>query len=119
MNGGTLMVSRAVNLHPLIKKRLEALGFENVTITGADYDGLNMVIRDIKPRLMLIGSAFYDCSTPYMMKELLKIFPKLNIAALSVLNSYTARRAVDFIFNGVRSYLNILEGFEEFHRGLQ
>ena len=113
------MVSRAVNLHSRVKKRLETLGFENVTITGADYDGLSMVIREIKPRLVLVGSGFYDCSTPFMMKELLKIFPKLNIAALSVLNSYTTGRATDFIFNGVRSYLNLLEGFEEFHRGLQ
>ena len=113
------MVSRAVNLHPHFKKRLEALCFEDVTITGADRDGLNMVIREIKPRLILIGSAFYDCSTPYMMKELLKTFPKLNIAAVSVLNSYTAFRATEFIFNGVHSYLNVLEGIEEFHRGLQ
>ena len=113
------MVSRAVKLHPHIKRRLEALGFEDVMITGADRDGLNMVIREKKPRLILIGSAFYDCSTPYMMKELLRTFPKLNIAALSVLNSYTDSRAAEFIYNGVQSYLNVLEGFEEFHRGLQ
>jgi len=35
------------------------------------------------------------------------------------LNSYTPGRAADFIFSGVRSYVNVLEGFEEFHRGLQ
>ena len=119
MKGGTLIVSRAIQLHSYIKRRFEVLGFVDVIITGAEFDGLNMIIREIKPRLLIIGSAFYDCSTPYMMKELLKTFPKLNIAVVSVLNSYTVFRATEFIFNGVHSYLSVLEGFEEFHRGLQ
>ena len=112
------MVSRAVKLHPHIKKRLETLGFENVTVTDADKDGLVMKIREHKPKLVLMGAAFYVCSTPYMMKELLHTFPKLNIAALSVCQ-YPADLAMWFILNGVRSYVNVLEGFEEFHRGLQ
>jgi len=119
MAGGTLIVSREIKLHPHIKKRFETFHFENVKVTEFDKDGLISVIREMKPRIVIIGSAFYDCATPYMMKELLQTFPKLNIAALSVINSYPASRAMDFIFNGVRSYVSVLEGLDEFYHGIE
>jgi DNA-binding NarL/FixJ family response regulator len=52
------------------------------------------------------------------MGELLEGFPKLNIAAVTV-NDYPDAQAVWFIWRGVKSYLNLWEGHEEFHRGLQ
>jgi hypothetical protein len=33
---------------------------------------------------MLVESGFYHACTPYMMGRLLKLFPKLNIAAVSL-----------------------------------
>jgi DNA-binding NarL/FixJ family response regulator len=116
--GGTLVVSRWVKLHNYIKKRLEILGFPNVTVTGAGYDGLTTKVREIKPRIVIIGADFYQCSTPYMMKELLRVFPKLNIAALTI-GGYPADLAKDFITYGVRSYLNFTEGPEQFYEGLE
>ena len=115
--GGTLMVSRAVKLFPLIKRRLEELGFSNVEVTGEEKDALNMVINEKQPRLALIGSGFYQCCTPYMTGELVKAFPKLNIAAVSVCQ-YPADLAMWFIINGAKSYVNLLEGPDEFYRGL-
>ena len=114
----TLMVSRAVKLFPHIKKRLEVLGFPNVTVTGDEKDALNMVIREKKPGLVLIGSGFYQCSTPYMVGQLVKAFPKLNVAAVSVF-SYPSELAMWFILNGAKSYVNLYEGLEEFYGGLK
>jgi DNA-binding CsgD family transcriptional regulator len=116
--GGTLIVSRAVKLFPYIKKRFEELGFPDVDITGEEKDSLNRVIREKKPWLALVGSGFYQACTPYMMGRLLRDFPKLNIAAVNVGN-FPDTLAAWFIWRGVKSYLNILEGYEEFHQGLQ
>jgi DNA-binding NarL/FixJ family response regulator len=97
---------------------MEDLGFRQVVITGEEKDSLNMVINELKPRLVMVGSAFYQAGTPLMMRQLLKRFPRLNIAAVSV-NEYPDRIAAWFIFYGVKSYLNLWEGYDEFHRGLQ
>jgi DNA-binding NarL/FixJ family response regulator len=115
--GGVLMVSRATKLHSHIKGRLEVLGFQNVDITEEEKDSLNMVINEKNPHLILMGTRFYQCSTPYMMGELLRNFPKLNIAAVSICD-YPADLAMYFIINGVKSYVNYLEGTDEFYRGL-
>jgi DNA-binding NarL/FixJ family response regulator len=115
--GGTLIVSRAKNLFPYYKKRLEDIGFTDVEITGEEKDSLNMVINETKPRLVLVGSGFYHAGTPYMMGRLLKSFPKLNIAAVS-LGEYPDEIAVWFIWHGVRSYLSFWEGEQEFYKGL-
>jgi DNA-binding NarL/FixJ family response regulator len=112
------MVSRAVNLHSQIKKRLEELGFNDVTVTATAKDGLNMLINEVKPKLLLIGSAFYQAGTPFMTGRLHKRFPKLNITAVSVFD-YPLGLAPWFIWHGGKSYLNLWEGYEEFHRGLQ
>jgi DNA-binding NarL/FixJ family response regulator len=116
--GGTLIISRATQLFGHIKTRLEDLGFPNVDITGEEKDSLNSVINQKKPDLVLVGSAFYKAATPYMMGELLERFPKLNIAAVTVYD-YPDAQAVWFIWRGVKSYLNLREGYEEFHQGLQ
>jgi DNA-binding NarL/FixJ family response regulator len=118
MPGGTLIVSRAVTLFPQIKRRFEELGFQRVEITGEEKDSLNRVIRDTQPRLLVVGSGFYKAGTPYMMGRLLKLFPKLNIAAVNV-GDFPDELAVWFIWRGVKSYVNVHEGYEEFHHGLQ
>jgi DNA-binding NarL/FixJ family response regulator len=116
--GKTLIVSRAVKLFPHYKKCLEEFGFKNVEITGEEKDSLNMVINELEPRFVLIESAFYQAATPLMMGQILKRFPKLNIAAISAYE-YPDSIAAWFIFRGVKSYLNLLEGHEEFHHGLR
>lgn len=118
MAGGTLVVSRAEKLYPHFKKRFEQLGFDGVTVTGAEKDGLYMLINELKPRLLVIGSGFYQAGTPYMTGELHMRFPKLNIAAIST-DDYPLSLAPWFIWHGVKSYVNLWEGLEEFYRGLQ
>jgi DNA-binding NarL/FixJ family response regulator len=112
------MVSRAVNCHSHVKKRLEVLGFENVTVTANEKDGLNMLIYELKPRIVLMGCRFYKCCTPFMMTGLRKHFPKLNIAALSVCD-FPDDLAMYFIINGVKSYVNFWDGPEQFYSGLE
>jgi DNA-binding NarL/FixJ family response regulator len=90
-----------------------------VEATGEEKDSLNFVINDAKPRLVLVGSKFYQGCTPYMMGQVLARFPGLNIAAVST-EEFPGSIAVWFIFHGVRSYLDLRgEGYEEFHRGLR
>ena len=120
MIGGTLVATKKENWHAHFKKRFEQLNFYNVTVTSARKDGLKMAINDLKPRILLIGSSFYDCCTPFMMANLHKTFPKLNIAAIDVMD-YPADLAMYFILNGVRSYINYWEGSgpEQFYNGLE
>jgi DNA-binding NarL/FixJ family response regulator len=116
--GGTLLVSRAKKLFPYYQKRFLELGFKDVEATGEEKDSLNMVINEMKPHLVLVESGFYHAGTPYMMGRLLKLFPKLNIAAISI-GEFPDDLAVWFYFHGVKSYVNLWEGYEEFHKGLQ
>jgi len=97
---------------------LENFGFKNVHLTNQDKDSLHSIIRGFKPRLLLIASVFYYCCTPFMMKELLKIFPGLYIAALNI-QDFPDDLAMKFITNGVKSYVNMLDGMDEFRRGLE
>jgi hypothetical protein len=90
----------------------------NVEVTGEERDSLHFVINEKRPRLVLIESFFYQAATPFMMGELLKRFPNLSIAAVSVYE-YPDSLAAWFIFYGVRSYINLWEGFEEFQKGMQ
>jgi DNA-binding NarL/FixJ family response regulator len=117
MPGGTLIVSRAIKLFPYYQKRLLEFGFKDVEATGEEKDSLNRVIDELKPRLVLVGSGFYHAGTPYMMGRLLKTFPKLNIAAVS-LGEFPDELAVWFIWHRVKSYISLWEGYEEFCRGL-
>jgi DNA-binding NarL/FixJ family response regulator len=118
MPGGTLIVSRAIKLFPYYQRRLLELGFTDVEATGEEKDSLNFVINEKKPRLMLIESGFYHAATPCMMGRLLKTFPKLNMAAVS-LGEFPDDLAAWFIFFDVNSYVNLWEGEEEFYYGLQ
>jgi DNA-binding NarL/FixJ family response regulator len=118
MLGGTLVVSRSRKLFPHYRKRFEELGFLNVDITGEEKDSLNRVINEKKPALVVVGSVFYKAGTPYMMGRLLKSFPKLNIAVVNLVD-YPDDLAAWFIWHGVKSYVNVREGYEEFHHGLQ
>lgn len=118
MPGGTLMVTRADNLHKFIKLRLESLGFNNITVTGAEKDGLSMLIRELKPLIVLIEGKFYDCATPYKMAELHKEFPKQNFAVVST-ERIPAKRAMYFVINGAKSYVNLWEGDEQFYQGME
>jgi DNA-binding NarL/FixJ family response regulator len=118
MAGGTLIVSRAKPLFPFYQKCLLELGFTNVEATSEEKDSLNMVINELNPHLVLVGSGFYHAGTPYMLGRLLKTFPKLNIAAVS-LGEFPDYLAIWFIWRGVKSYLNLWEGDKEFRRGLE
>jgi DNA-binding NarL/FixJ family response regulator len=116
--GGTLLLSREKQLYPYLEKRCKELGFTNFEITGEERDSLNSLINEMKPRLVLVGSGFYKCSTPYMMGKLLKMFPKLTIAAVSAFNKIPDELAMRFISNGAKSYINFFEGADEFYDGL-
>ena len=118
MTGGTLLVSRWGKLFPHYKKRLEQLGFQNVNITSEEKDSLNMVINELKPRLLLVGSCFYMAATPYMMGQLLRDFPCLTIAVINI-HEFPDDLAPWFICYGVKSYVNAKEGAEEFFLGLE
>jgi DNA-binding NarL/FixJ family response regulator len=114
----TLIVTRAIKLHQFYKKRLEEFGFNNLIITAADKDGLAMMIEDMKPCLVLVDACFYETSTPYMLGRLLDDFPTLNIAVVNMYN-YPEDKAIRFILNGVHSYVNMFEGYDEFAKGLK
>ena len=114
---GILGVTRSVNNHTIYKMKLEELGFTKVTVTALEKDGLNTLICNMKPDLLLMGARFYECSTPYMMGELKRYFPKLKMAALT-LETYPPDLAMYFILNGVWSYVSAFEGFDRFYEGL-
>ena len=119
MRGGTLIVSRAKNLLSSYKKNLETVyGFKNVTCTSAEKDGLNMAINEIKPKLLMMDSDFYLAGTPYMIGALLKKFPKLNIAIISM-HDYPISHAVWFIWHGAKSFVRLWDGEDEFKKGIE
>ena len=117
MNGGTLIVSRYTKLFPLFKKRLEALGFPDVFATDKEKDSLNTVINEVKPRYVIMGSNFYSAATPYMAGQLYKLFPRLTIAAVTTA-PFPDDLAAWFVFHGVRYYINLFDGIDEFNHGL-
>jgi len=117
MKGGTLLLSRAIKLFAYYEKYLKSSGFQNIAITAQQKDGLNFVIRDMKPDLVIVDAGFYQCATPFMMKELLKTFPGLNITAVSW-DEYPAGLAMYFILNGIKSYVYWWDGEEEFRKGM-
>jgi len=118
MKGGTLMVSRAVKNHEHYRKRLIQLGFHNPTVTALEKDGLNSLIYDLKPNIVLMGARFYQCCTPFLMKELKKNFPKIRMAALSICQ-YPPDLAMYFILNGVDAYVTSFDGIDEWYKGLE
>ena len=111
------MVSRAVKLHEPIKKRLEELRFSNVSITALEKDGLNMLISDLKPDILMMSASFYHCSTPYMMGMLKRKFPKVYMSAFSI-SEYPVDLAMYFIINGAKAYVYAFDGLKEWYEGL-
>jgi DNA-binding NarL/FixJ family response regulator len=116
--GGVLVVSRHEKLLEHYKEGLLALGFRDLTMTSASKEALNMVINDVKPRLMIIDASFYICSTPFMMSLLLERFPYLNIAVIAS-SYYPGDYMMEFINCGVKSCINKLDGMEQFNEGLE
>ena len=112
------MVSRAVNMFPHWTKEFETFGFKNVLFTDQEKDSLISIIKEYQPSILLIGCGFYKTSTPYMMGQLLLMFPKLNIAAVNI-HEYPDDLAMWFILNGVKSYVNMMDGIDEFNLGLK
>jgi len=115
---GTLAVSEAAELHAEFKAWLEEMGFEDVAVTDRKNDALNTVICNKKPQLVIIDSWFYRDGTPRRIGELLKLFPKLNIAVVS-LHDFPLSNAPWFIWEGAKSYLHLWEGYGEFKRGFE
>ena len=115
---GILMVSRDVVNHGYYTKQAESLGFGNITFTCADKDGLNYVIAEKRPELIMMSARFYQCCTPYLMGELKKMFPKINMAAIGI-GEYPADLAMYFILNGAKGYVNTFDGFEDFFKGIE
>jgi len=115
---GILAVSGAAELHAEFKVWLEKTGFEDVAVTDEKNDALNMVICNKKPRLIIFDSWFYRDGTPRRIGELLKLYPKLNIAVVS-LHDFPLSNAPWFIWEGAKSYLHLWEGYVEFKRGFQ
>ena len=118
MTGGTLIVTRANNLHQHYKQRLEEFGFRNIFITDVERDGLRMLIDEMKPSLLIVEACFYETSTPYMLGVLHEDFPNLKIAVVNMLY-YPENKAVRFIANGVQSYVSKIEGHDEFLKGMK
>jgi len=117
LSKGTLLVSRYTKLLPHFKKRLEALGFPDVHVTDKEKDGLNTVINEVKPHYVILGSNFYSAATPYMAGQLHNLFPRLTIAAVTTA-PFPDDLAAWFVFHGVRYYINLFDGIDEFHHGL-
>ena len=117
MPGGSLAVSRYIECFPDWTEDFGTLGFYNVFFTNREHESLNSLIRDFKPRIVLMGSLFYGRATPFMMKRLLKVFPYLNIAVINI-HECPDELAMNFILNGVHSYVNQNEGKKEYNRGL-
>ena len=118
MAGRTLVASRATKLFPYYEEQLKSIRFRDVVTTSAEKDGLNMAINDVNPNLLLIGCDFYDCATPFMMARLHRQFPDLNIAAIST-GKFPAHLGAGMIVNGVKSFLSLWDGIEQFHKGLE
>jgi len=115
---GILMVTRDEVNHAYYKKRMGTFGFNNVSFTSAEKDGLNYVIADKTPDTLIMGARFYQCCTPYLLGELKKTFPKINMAAVCI-GEYPADLAMYFILNGLTGYVNTFDGFDDFYPGLE
>ncbi|WP_461247166.1 response regulator transcription factor [Treponema sp. R6D11] len=118
MSNGVLVLTKAAGPHTELIGRLEALGFKDVTVTDKEKDALNTVICNMYPRLVMIDSWYYQDATAYRIGELVKQFPKLNIAVVSV-HDFPASRAPWFIWEGAKSYVSLWEGEDEFKKGLR
>ena len=118
MKNGTLIVSRIEKQFDFIKNEFSKMGFDDITITGADRDALLNIINDTKPKVMILGSNFFKCSTPYMTRIINKNFPTLNIAAITT-TEYPPSLAMYFIINGAKSYISFWDDPIHFQNGMK
>jgi len=117
VNNRTLVMSRAENLFPHWKVFLEKLGYRNVLFTCKERDSLDALIKDYKPENLIFGCGFYQRATPYMMLRMLKRLPRMNVVAVNV-HEFPDDLGMRFIANGVQSYVNMMDGMDEFVKGL-
>jgi len=111
------MISSAVNNHAYYTKRLGELGFPRARLTALRKDALRSLIYEMEPDLIIMGARYYHCSTPYMMGELHKVFPKIKMAAVCI-GEYPDELGMYFIVNGVKSYITTFDGVDQFYKGL-
>ena len=119
MSGGTLLVSRHTKCFPIFTTFFEELGYTDVHATDKDKDALNMLINEIEPRHVFVDSMFYYAATPRMMGLLLQSFPKICFVAVTLLNPFPDNLARWFIYNGIKSYIKLTDGIEQFKQGLR
>jgi hypothetical protein len=60
----TLVLCKSDKLYDHYKARFESYGFKDVYITYVEWDALYMLIRKLKPRILLIGSSYFTICTP-------------------------------------------------------
>jgi len=116
--GGTLLITRKIKLHDYFIGKLEAKGFCNVTATAVERNGLSMVINDICPRTILIDVEFYKSASCYMIRDLVKKYKNITFVVVSLME-FPADLGMWLIINGVKSYLNFIEGDKQFVHGLE
>jgi DNA-binding NarL/FixJ family response regulator len=113
-----LVVSRSKDIAVIAKwycKRWKSL---NVQGTTEDGERLIKIIGDMRPNVVLFESCFYQAATPFMLGRLLKKLPRLHVAVFSI-GEFPDDLAMQLIFHGVESYIDLRSGFGEFRRGLK
>ena len=120
MAGGTLVVSRADKLFPFYKKYFEDNGYTDVTVTGKESDALNMLIDELKPKTVIIGAGFFQSAMVLMIGRLVRRYKNINFVIISTRpEPYPPARAIQCIVNGVKSYITITDGIDQFSKGIK
>ena len=120
MSGGTLVVSRADKLFPFYKKYFEDSGYTNVTLTSKESDALNILIDELKPSIVIIGAGFFSTATVMMTSRLVRRYKDINFVIISTKpEPYPPARAIQCIVNGVKSFITITDGIEQFDDGIK
>ena len=118
MEGGTLFISRKIQIFSMMKSVFDDCGFEDVTLSSFENYELAAQLNKIKPKNVFIHSGFYSAATSYMIGCLISKFPDLNLHVINF-GYYPDKLAVRFIFHGAKSYFDINYGVEEFRNGLK
>jgi len=118
MASKTMIVSRARNLFSTWRNDFEALGFKDPYFSHKEKDALMSEICRYKPDNLLIGCGFYKSATPYVLGMMLKKLPKMNVAAVNI-HEFPDCLGARFIAKGANSYVNIMDGMEEFNIGMK
>jgi DNA-binding NarL/FixJ family response regulator len=111
-----LFVSRSEGIFPLAKLYAKKAGCRDIKGTTQSGKGLIRVINECKPRLVFVEASFYDTATPYMLRELQKKIPWLNIAVFS-LGSCPVELEMRFLFYGIERYISLHHGMADFIHG--